>query len=134
MTGGSTSIRQRERVLITRSLPSRVSKTSRAAYLRQLRPHAARLEVGSERARFDELREALPQIDLDTFITLLSKPVTRRSRYAEAFGKRVVRLLKDFLEVPAHRPRSNPSPAELEDDKWLRGLAAYIWNFPEEFS
>jgi hypothetical protein len=106
----------------------------REAYFRHQRPHAVRFEVGPERARFDELCEVLPQIDLDTFLRLLHKPVARRSRYAEAFGKRATKVLKDFLEVPAHRPRYKPSPAEVEDDKWMRRLAAYVWNFPEEFS
>jgi hypothetical protein len=106
----------------------------RAAYLKHLRPKAVFSEIGRERASFDELCEVLPHVDLDKFMTLLTRPVKRRSGYAEAFGKRVTRILKDFLEVPAHRPKVKPSKADSEDDKWLRRLAAYIWNFPEKFS
>ena len=103
----------------------------REAYFQHSRPSAGRFEVGPEGARFDELREELPELDSYKYIALLRQPVARRSRYAEAFGKQVTRVLKEFLEVPAHRPRFKPSEADLEDDEWLRRLAAYIWHFPE---
>lgn len=107
----------------------------KAAFLKQLRPKAVCFEVGPEDALINALYERLPQIASDKYLALLRKPVKRRSRYAEAFGKRVTRVLKDFLEVPAHRPsKIKASATNTEDDKWLRRLAAYIWNFPEKFS
>jgi hypothetical protein len=105
-----------------------------AAYRRDQRPNAVQFDMGPGRARFDEMRERLPQVSFEEFVALLDKPVVNRKQYAEAFGKRVTAVLKEFLEVPAHRPKVKLSKADLADDLWLRRLAAYILNFPENCS
>ena len=106
-----------------------------AAYLKRLRPKAVQLEAGPDDLLFHQLCAKLAtQITLDEFTDLLRVPVAKRKQYAEDFGKRVTRILKDSLEVPAHRPRVKPSEAELEDDKWMRRVFAYIFDFPEKFS
>jgi hypothetical protein len=104
-----------------------------AAYWKHQRPNAVRSEVDSERASWEELCEQLPRPDFDEFSTVLSKPVKERVAFAEDFGKRATRTLKEFLKVPAHRPKVRPSKTDFANDKWLCRLAAYILNFPEDF-
>jgi hypothetical protein len=83
-------------------------------------------------ARWEEFRERLPQVDFERFLSLMGKPVADRKAYAEDFGIRTTRVLKDYLDVPSHRPKVKQSKADLADDQWLRRLAAYILNFPEK--
>jgi hypothetical protein len=105
----------------------------RSAYLKYLRPEVVVSSIGPQNALFDALLNELPPIDFDVFAELLNKPVGERSAYAEEFDKQVTTVLKDYLGVISGRPRTKPSPAELDDDKYLRRLAAYIWNFPLNF-
>lgn len=90
----------------------------------------SKADLGSLRARWDELRVRLPQVDLEMFLSIMSQPVKARTDYAEERGKDMTRVLKDYLEIPSHRPRVKRSEADIEDDKWMRRLAAYILNFP----
>jgi hypothetical protein len=97
------------------------------------RPDVPAIDVGPHRPLWDALLRGLPRVEFDEFASLLEVPVRKRKEYAEDFGKRVTRILKDLLDVPDHRPNTEPSKADRVDDLWLRRLSAYISNFPQKF-
>jgi hypothetical protein len=103
-----------------------------ADYWRKERPGVPLIDVCPERTLWDLLLHELPRLGFEDFARLLEAPVRDRTAYAEDFGKRVTRTLKESLGVPSHRPRLRPTEADRADDLWLRRLGAYVLNFPEK--
>lgn len=100
------------------------------SYRSQQRPHIPVITVPDEVPLWGALLERLPRLEFEEFASLLEAPVKERSAFAEDFGERVTRTLKDILDVPSHRPSTKPSKSDLANDLWQRRLAAYILNYP----
>jgi hypothetical protein len=68
------------------------------------------------------------KIDTVEFLKLLTSPMSERSKFAEEFGRRATKALKQALLIPPHRPKKRMSGADLKDDEWARKLFVFLLN------